>query len=134
MSLTFREPALKRAPVFKRAGSRAGAKAPARAIGRDAQLGVLVLAVIVACSALVLIAAADRPSLLSATTHGGYFPHWMAGPLGGLWPGLTRNGTALRWLFSGAIAVMYAAYLLGLRYVPRLRARWAIGAIVAVHA
>ena len=29
---------------------------------------------------------------------------------------------------------MYAAYLLALAYAPRLRARWAIAAIVAVHA
>ena len=52
----------------------------------------------------------------------------MAGPLGGLWPGLTRSPTALKYLFTGAIVVMYAAYLLALRYVPLLRARWAIGA------
>ena len=25
----------------------------------------------------------------------------MAGPLGGLWPGLTRNSTTLKWLFTG---------------------------------
>jgi hypothetical protein len=134
MHSTFREPAFKRALVFKRPRARAGADVRARAQSSDAWLGVLALIAIVACSAFVLIAAADRPSLLSATTHGGYFPHWMAGPLGGLWPGLTRNGTTLKYLFSGAIVVMYAAYLLGLRYVPRLRARWAIGAIVAVHA
>jgi hypothetical protein len=134
MHSTSREPALKRALVFNRAGGRTGAGAPARTFGREARLGALALVAIVACSAFVLIAAADRPSLLSATTHGGYFPRWMAGPLGGLWPGLTRNGTKLKYLFSGAIAVMYAAYLLGLRYVPRLRARWAIAAIVAVHA
>jgi hypothetical protein len=134
MHSTFREPALKRALVFKRAGDRAGAGAPARAISRDAWLGSLALIAIVACSAFVLVAAANRPSLLSATTHGGYFPHWMAGPLGGLWPGLTRNGTELKYLFSGSIVVMYGAYLPALRYVPRLQARWAIGAIVAVHA
>jgi hypothetical protein len=134
MSSTFREPALKRALVFKRAGSRPGAAAPARTVSRDAKLGALALVAIVACSAFVLVAAADRPSLLSATTHGGFFPRWMAGPLGGLWPGLTRNGTALRWLFSGSIIVMYGSYLLGLRYIPRLHARWAIGAIVTVHA
>jgi hypothetical protein len=134
MSLTFREPALKRALVFKQAGSRARAGAPTRMVSRDARLGALALIAIVACSAFVLVAAADRPSLLSATTHGGYFPHWMAGPLGGLWPGLTRNGTKLKYLFSGAIVLMYGAYLLGLRYVPRLQARWAIGTIVAVHA
>jgi hypothetical protein len=134
MSLTFREPALERALVFKRAGSRARAGAPTRMVSRDSRLGALALIAIVACSAFVLVAAADRPSLLSATTHGGYFPHWMAGPLGGLWPGLTRNGTKLKYLFSGAIVLMYGAYLLGLRYVPRLQARWAIGTIVAVHA
>jgi hypothetical protein len=135
MNSTFREPAFKRALVFnKRAGDRAGAGSSARTVvRRDAWVGSLALIAIVACSALVLVAAANRPSLLSATTHGGYFPHWMAGPLGGLWPGLTRNGTTLRWLFSGAIVLMYAAYLPALRYVPRLRARWAIGAIVAVH-
>ncbi len=49
--------------------------------------------------------AADRPSLLAPTTHTGFFPHWMAGPLGGLWPGLTRNSTTLKYLFTGAIVV-----------------------------
>ena len=39
----------------------------------------------------------------------------MAGPLGGLWPGLTRNGTTLRYLFTGALVVMYVAYLVGAR-------------------
>jgi hypothetical protein len=131
MHSTFREPAVKRALVFKRASA---VSARSRAATRDARLGALALIAIVACSAFVLIAAADRPSLLSATTHGGYFPHWMAGPLGGLWPGLTRNGTMLKYLFTGAVAIMYGAYLLGLRYVPRLHARWAIAAIVAVHA
>ena len=58
----------------------------------------------------------------------------MAGPLGGLLPGLTRSPTTLKYLFTGAIVVMYASYLLALKYVPLLRARWAIGAVLAVHA
>ena len=33
----------------------------------------------------------------------------MAGPLGGLLPGLTRNATTLKYLFTGAIVVMYVA-------------------------
>ena len=74
------------------------------------------LFVIVACSLLVVIMAADRPSILSPTTHASFFPHWMAGPLGGLWPGLTRSTTSLRYLFSGAIAAMYAAYLAAIAY------------------
>jgi hypothetical protein len=58
----------------------------------------------------------------------------MAGPLGGLWPGLTDNGNTLRWLFTGAIVAMYIAYLVALRHAARLPARWVIGSILAVHA
>src|ERR1700722_16829332 len=94
--------------------------------------GVLI-AIIVGCL-LVVVAAADRPSFLAATTTGHYFPHWMAGPLGGLWPSLTRSTTGLRWLFTAPIVLMFASYLIGLRYVPLLRARWVIAAIVAAHA
>jgi hypothetical protein len=96
-------------------------------------LAVGALAVIVGCAAMIVVFAADRPSLFSATTHTGFFPHWMAGPLGGLLPGLTRSSTALKYIFTGAIVVMYAAYLLALKYVPLLRARWAIGVVLAVH-
>jgi hypothetical protein len=99
-----------------------------------AWIGAACLLAIVACSVLVVLMAANRPSVLSATTHANYFPHWMAGPLGGLLPGLTRNSTTLKYLFSGAIVVMYVSYLLGLVYVPRLRARWAIATVLAVHA
>ena len=58
----------------------------------------------------------------------------MAGPLGGLWPGLTRNSTTLKYLFSGALVAMYAGYLLALYYARQLRARWVFAAIAAVHA
>jgi hypothetical protein len=96
--------------------------------------GAVCLIAILACCALVVLASADRPSLLAATTTQGYFPHWMAGPLGGLWPSLTRDGKGLKYLFSGAIVLMYVSYVVGLRYVPRLRARWAIAAVVGAHA
>jgi hypothetical protein len=98
------------------------------------RLGGLALLVIVACSALLVVIAADRPSILSPTSHANFFPRWMAGPLGGLWPGFTRDGTALKYVFTGAMVLMYAAYLAALAYAPRLRARWVIAAIVAVHA
>jgi hypothetical protein len=101
-------------------------------------VGAGALVVLVACSLLFVLIAADRPSLFAATTHAGFFPGWMAGPLGGLWPGLTRNATALKFLFTGAMATMYVSYLLALAYVPgiaeRVRAHWAIAAIVGVHA
>ncbi len=104
------------------------------ASGERAWVGAACLLAIVAASALVVVMAADRPSILSATTHSNYFPHWMAGPLGGLLPGLTRNGTTLKYLFSGAIVAMYVAYVLALAYVPRLRARWAVATVLVVHA
>jgi hypothetical protein len=110
---------------------RAGATAAA---DERAWVGLACLAVIVACSLFVVLMAANRPSILSATTHANYFPHWMAGPLGGLLPGFTRSSTTLKYLFSGAIVAMYGSYLLGLAYVPRLRARWAIATVLAVHA
>ncbi len=99
-----------------------------------AWVGAACLFAIVACSMLVVLIAANRPSVLAATSHTGYFPHWMTGPLGGLVPWFTRNDKVLKYLFSGAIVAMYVSYVLGLRFVPRLRARWAIGAVLAVHA
>ena len=119
------------ADISKRDKSRSGSDVrPGRL---EVALGVGALITILACALLVVLAAADRPSILAATTTPHFFPHWMAGPLGGLWPSLTRSTKALRYLFSGAIAVMYVSYLLGLKYVPRLSARWAIGAVIGAH-
>jgi hypothetical protein len=115
-------------------------RGPADVLERDATrsrvdlwIGAGALLAILACALLVVIAAADRPSILAATTTPHFFPHWMAGPLGGLWPSLTRSTKGLRYLFSGAIVAMYVSYLVGLRYVPRLSARWAITAVVLAH-
>jgi len=48
--------------------------------------GAVAMLTIVILSLLVVLMAANRPSLLAPTTHTNYYPHWMAGPLGGLWP------------------------------------------------
>ncbi len=96
--------------------------------------GALALAAIVALSLFVVLMAANRPSILTPTTHTGFFPHWMAGPLGGLLQGFTNNGTTLKYLFSGAIVAMYGGYLVALKHARRLPARWLIAAIVAAHA
>jgi hypothetical protein len=103
------------------------------ASSREARIGASVLVVIVLGVALLVLAAADRPSFLSAPSHYGFFPRWMAGPFGGLWPWLTRSPQAIKSLMTGALVVMYVAYVVGLRYVPALRARWTVAAIVAVH-
>jgi hypothetical protein len=128
---------LRDAPTTSRQTRRGLLLGRARALVRTrdrAWIGCVCLLVMVACSVFVVLMTANRPSILSPTTHANYFPHWMAGPLGGLLPGLARNNTTLKYLFSGAIVAMYVSYLLALVYVPRLRARWAIATVLAVHA
>jgi hypothetical protein len=100
---------------------------------RDVWIGTLGLAVIVGCCAFVVMMTADRPSVLSPVTHTGFFPRWMAGPLGGLWPSLTRNGTIEKDYFTGAMVLMYVAYIAGIRFMPSLPLRTVVGAIVIVH-
>ncbi len=58
----------------------------------------------------------------------------MAGPHGGKLPGITKSATTLKYLNTGAIVAMYVSYLLVLKYVPRLPARWLIATILAAHA
>ncbi len=97
-------------------------------------VGALSLAAILALSIFVVLVAANRPSVIAPTTHTGFFPGWMAGPLGGMLPGFTNSATTLKYLFTGAIVAMYVSYLLVLKYVPRLPARWLIATILAAHA
>ncbi len=97
-------------------------------------VGALSLVAILALSIFVVLVAANRPSVIAPTTHTGFFPGWMAGPLGGMLPGFTNSATTLKYLFTGAIVAMYVSYLLVLKYVPRLPARWLIATILAAHA
>jgi alpha-1,6-mannosyltransferase len=94
---------------------------------------VIALASIVALVLLDVLMAANRPSVLAPTTHVAFYPHWMAGPLGGLWPWLTGNSRTLKWMFSGSMAIMYIAYVVVLRRTRALEARWVIASIVVVH-
>lgn len=96
--------------------------------------GLLALAVLVGCSLLLVIVAADRPSVVAATTRANYFPGWMAGPLGGLWPQLTRSATTLKALFTAVVIAMYACYAFGLRQIAALGARWVVAGILALQA
>jgi len=110
-----------------RAGSLAG-------LDTGVLAGALALASIVAFSLFVVLMAANRPSVLTPTTHIGYFPRWMAGPLGGLLQGFTNDGTTLRYLFTGAVVAMYVGYLVVLKHARRLPVRWVLAAILAAHA
>jgi hypothetical protein len=98
------------------------------------RLAAAMLGAIVGLSLFIVLIAANRPSLLAPTTTPGYYPRWMSGPLGGLLPGLTDNSTTLRFMFTGAIVVMFVAYVYVLRCAPRLPLGWVLGAILAVHA
>jgi hypothetical protein len=90
------------------------------------------LATIALVSALIVVGAAGAPSFLSATTRPEFFPGWMAGPFGGLWPGLADSG-ALKVLFSGGLVLAYAAYVLLLRHVGQVRVRTLVATIAFVH-
>jgi hypothetical protein len=121
----------RRRPVL--AGLLGGSAEQTRTRAWQIAVGVA-LASIVGLCLLVVVMAANRPSLLAPATHDNFYPHWMAGPLGGLWPSLTGNGTTLKYWFSGAIVGMYVAYVVVLRGSASVRPRWIVASILAVHA
>ena len=123
-----RDTSSRKASAFR--SEHAGARARSR---RETAIGAAVLIWIGMCVLLIVLAAAGRPSFLSSPSHYGFFPHWLAGPLGGLWPWFSRTPRTTKALLTGALVTMYVAYVAGLRYVPLLRARWAIATIVGVH-
>lgn len=91
------------------------------------------LASIVLCSLLIVLAAAARPTFLSAPTRPLYFPSWMSGPLGGLTPGLAQLAS-LKEIFTGAVVLTYGCYLVALWRAEHLRVRTVAISIVALHA
>jgi alpha-1,6-mannosyltransferase len=98
---------------------------------REVALGTLALLSILLGCALIVVVSANRPTF--PPTHSHFFPNWLAGPLGGLWPSFPRSSDAVRYLFTFSLLAMYGGYLLGLRWIPRLPARWAILAIGCAH-
>ncbi|HEY0515499.1 MAG TPA: hypothetical protein VGD00_00140 [Solirubrobacteraceae bacterium] len=100
---------------------------------RDRTVAAISLAAIVLLSLGVVLMAANRPSLLAPATHNNFYPRWMAGPLGGLLPSLTSNGTTLKFLLTGAVVLMYVAYLIVLRHTRRIPVAWVFCAIASVH-
>lgn len=125
----------KAAPTAARASRRQSARpsTAARASVAGSAVGAFALIAIVALVLAVVLAAAERPSFLSPFTSADYFPSWMAGPLAGLVPSLTRDDSDLRGLISAAIALGFAGYLVVLWQASNLRTGWIIAAIVAVQ-
>ncbi len=99
---------------------------PALALGA---LGLV--AVVGGCLVAVAVIAAP-PGLLSPPSSPGYFPRWLSGPLRDVWPFGASTTTRTR-VFDVTIVAMYAAYLVAFVYAPRLRRRWIVAAILAVH-
>jgi hypothetical protein len=119
---------------LRRRRSTAGAPGELSRPQAGVRVAGVMLGAIVALSLFIVLIAANRPSLLAPATTNGYYPHWMSGPLGGLLPGLTDNSTTLRFLFTGAVVLMFCAYVWVLRCAPRMPLGWVLGSILAVHA
>jgi hypothetical protein len=89
------------------------------------------LGVLLGCVVVVAVSARG-PSSLSPPTHSHYFPAWLAGPFDGVWPFHSSGGALLR-IFDYTVAAMYPLYVLAVVYAPRLRVRWTVAVIFAVH-
>ena len=75
---------------------------------------------------------ASRASILSPGSFKA-FPGWMAGPLAPLATAYHPGDAARKMLLTALVGVMYVCYLVVLACSSRLRARWAIGAVVVLE-
>ena len=96
-------------------------------------LGGVALGVLTGVAFALVLIAAQHATFLSPPALPRYFPSWMAGPLHGLWDGAPSNRGQLMRLSSWAMAAMYVSYLVILLCLVRVRSRWILAAIVAVH-
>jgi hypothetical protein len=101
------------------------------AIGRRT-LAELAAVVQVLLGGAVVLAAAERPSVL-ASAHHGAFTAWFAGPLRGLLPGLTRSQSMLERGLHGALLAMLGAWLVVLLGGHTVRGGVIVGAVVALN-
>jgi hypothetical protein len=104
-----------------------------RAVRTQMFIGSLAMLAIIAASLLLVAVAAIRPSLLVPPTYPHYYPHWLAGPLGGLWSRFTNDPYTLEQLMTYSLLGMYGCYLVALACAPRLRTGIVVAALVAVH-
>src|SRR3954452_5028954 len=95
--------------------------------------GALAMTGIVTGALGVALAAAERPSFLAPPRlHGD--ATWLAGPLAGLWPSLTRTVGSLRWDVTLALLAMTACWVLAVACAPRVRLPAVFGAVVVSDA
>jgi hypothetical protein len=94
-------------------------------------IGELAVVVQVLLGAAVVLAAAERRSVLSSP-HNGAFTGWLAGPLRGAIPALTRNPVVLQRDLRHALVAMLVAWLLVLLGGATLRGPVVVGAVVGL--
>ncbi|HET8952598.1 MAG TPA: glycosyltransferase 87 family protein [Solirubrobacteraceae bacterium] len=81
----------------------------------------------------IVLAAAERRSVLSSANHGA-FTAWFAGPLHGLWPSLPRNADVLHNDFHHALLAMLGAWLVVVLLGRGARPAVVIGGVVVLNA
>ena len=86
----------------------------------------------VALGAAIVVAAADRRSILSSPHHGA-FTKWFAGPLEGLVPDLTRDPATLERTLHHVLLAMLAAWLIVILAGRTVRAPIVVGSVVALN-
>ena len=124
-----------RSPSLSAAGAGAGlgpAIRPAAIVVRRtfAEAAVIVQ---VALGAAVVLAAAERRSVLSSTHHGA-FSDWFAGPLRGMLPSLTHDPTTLKRDLELTLLAMFAAWVIVVLAGSIVRPGVVIGAVLVLHA
>jgi hypothetical protein len=87
----------------------------------------------IALGAAIVVAAADRRSILSSPHHGA-FTKWFAGPLEGLVPGLARDAVTLERTLHHVLLAMLAAWLIVILAGRTVRAPIVVGGVVALNA
>ena len=102
------------------------------AAGRRLVGNVAVLAQ-VALGVVVVLATAERPSLLNSP-HKGAFTDWFAGPLHGLLPSLPSDPPLLKRELEIVLLAMLAVWVVVILAGPAVRAAVVIPAVVALHA
>jgi len=85
------------------------------------------------CGALAVVMFSSATSSVLVPRSETSFPHWMSGPLHGLFGHLNNDPMALSVGFSAVLAVMGIAYLVVLSAVRTFSMRAIVGCVVALH-